>query len=134
MSIKDLISLLYVTVASCKACLITRRETRSGFGPLDVPNHRGNFGAHTVADACRVCPHTGTLKRTAIPGRKDLRHFHSIIEAEISSSLLTLVHDLSVIKLPKEQPAAKGFLETSLAVKPFTSSTNASHAKSFPVT
>lgn len=121
MSIKDLISLLYVIVASCKACLITRRETRAGFGPLDVPNHRGNFGAHAVAGARMLCPYTGTLKCTVIPGRKDLRHFHSIIEAEINSSLLTLVHDLSVIKLPKERHAAKGFLETSLAVKPFTS-------------
>lgn len=61
-----------------------------------------------LGGACRVplntYTHDGSV--TAVPRRKDLRHFRFIVEAKINSSLLILVHDLSVIKLPKEEHAA----------------------------
>ena len=60
-----------------------------------------------LGGACRVPPNTYTHDGsvTAVPRRKDLRHFCFIVEAKINSSLLILVHDLSVIKLPKEEHA-----------------------------
>lgn len=76
-------------------------ELRAGFGPLDVPNHRGNFGADTLAYS-GTCTYTCACN-AAIPARKDLRHCYSIITAEISSSLLIVVDDLGVVKLSKEQ-------------------------------
>lgn len=60
-----------------------------------------------LGGACLVPPNTYTNDGSvmAVPRRKDLRHFRFIVEAEINSSLLILVHDLSVIKLPKEEHA-----------------------------
>lgn len=60
-----------------------------------VPAHKHVHDSSTAIQRKRA-------RDAAITGRKDLRHVHSITEAEINSSLLIVVHDLSVIKLSRD--------------------------------
>lgn len=96
-------------VALWKGFLNTRRETKAGLEPTDVPNHRGNFGAHTPAcpDAClHVCVYTCVCMCACngpITGRRDWRPFNCIARTGINSLLLIVVHDPSVSEISKEK-------------------------------
>lgn len=91
--------------ALCKACLISGVATGAGCGPQRWLQCHALLAGRVLA-----CAPTA---RAAMARRPS-----SATGAEINSSSLIVVRDLSVIKISEELHGSESFLETLLAVKP----------------